>query len=164
MRLAIVALGALAGCTAPNPSYDPRYYARLFQPDLYGFIPAPDMTVLPDLIVPDLTPPPDLLPPPDLTCGLPFDNKNCGKCGNACAGGTACSMGACVACVSDCSDPGATLWKVCCPDSKYLENSAFACATDQNVCAPCGFAGERCCPNGSCGSGINLRCVDGFCR
>lgn len=170
MRYAVLVSLVMAACTADNPDYCgprgwrdcPQAYIYV-QPDLYGYVLAPDMTVLPDLSHPDLAPPPDLVPPPDLLCGLPYDNKNCGTCGNVCGKGTACSEGKCVACVAYC---GPNLGEVCCPDADY-RGGTIGCVTgqpdDHNVCELCGALGFRCCPDGSC-SGRSARCIDGRCK
>jgi hypothetical protein len=81
------------------------------------------------------------------------DNKNCGRCGTACAGGLTCVSGACLALVcttstqnASCADDGGTSGNCC-------SGACVHKGTDPLNCGQCGrfCVGSETCVGGSCG-------------
>ncbi|MFT3712682.1 MAG: hypothetical protein QM817_33955 [Archangium sp.] len=84
-------------------------------------------------------------PTPCTECGgvcvdTQTDTANCGSCGNACAGGTACRAGVCVATCG----PGLTLCGNACVDARTNPANCGSCGTQ--------CASDQVCSNGTCGT------------
>lgn len=96
--------------------------------------------------------------PPEFNCGGACVNlltsvANCGMCGRACAGGSVCQMGQCVAAPS-CAAPQMLCGGTCVD----TQSNAANCGACGNACA----AGQSC-VNGSCAGGMTCNAPEVLC-